>query len=52
MQQEQLSQVAIMVRAHEKWVAAGRPKDDANYFWSKAEEELRQEAGKAVSDQA
>jgi len=43
-QNNTVSQVAIMVRANEKWVAAGMPKNDANRFWSEAEQELRQEA--------
>lgn len=40
-----VSEVAIMLRAHEKWVAAGRPKGDGGHFWMEAERELRQEAG-------
>jgi len=43
-----VSQVAIMVRANEKWVAAGMPKNDANHFWSEAEQELRQEAAEQM----
>jgi hypothetical protein len=52
-----ISQVAIMVRANEKWVAAGMPKNDADRFWSEAEQELRQEAAEqedrcAVADRS
>jgi len=43
-----VSQVAIMVRANEKWAAAGMPKNDANRFWSEAEQELRREAAKQM----
>lgn len=39
-----LRQVDIMVRANEKWVAAGMPKGDGSRFWSEAEQELRHEA--------
>ena len=45
-----VSQVDIMVRANKNWAAAGMPKGGANRFWFEAEEELRQEAAKAVSD--
>lgn len=47
-----VSEVAIMIRAHENWVAAGRPKGDGRHFWLEAERELRQEAegwGKAIT---
>jgi hypothetical protein len=33
-------EVAVMVRAHEKWVAAGCPKSKQDRFWADAEEEL------------
>ena len=36
------SDVAIMLLAHEKWVAAGRPKGDGRRFWVEAERALRQ----------
>lgn len=39
-----ISPVAIMIRAHELWVAAGRPPGDGGPFWLKAERELREEA--------
>ena len=41
---EPISEVAIMIRAHEKWVFAGKPNGDGGIFWSEAERELRQEA--------
>jgi hypothetical protein len=37
-----------MVRAHEKWVAAGRPKGDGSHFWLEAERELLQEAAQTA----
>jgi hypothetical protein len=43
-----VSEVAIMVRAHEIWVAAGRPKSDGRPFCSQAEQELRREAEPTV----
>lgn len=39
-----VSDVAVMIRAHYKWVDAGRPKGDGRPFWVEAERELRQEA--------
>ena len=36
-----MSEVALMVRAHEKWVAAGRPKGNGEEFWSAAQQEVR-----------
>jgi hypothetical protein len=35
--------VEVMVRAHEKWVAAGRPKGNGDQFWIAAREEIDQE---------
>jgi hypothetical protein len=43
-----VSEVAIMVRAHEIWVAAGRPKGDGKPFWSQAELELQRESQSAA----
>lgn len=46
-----VSQVAIMVRANEKWVAAGMPKGNGNHFWLEAEGELRREAAEQTEHQ-
>jgi len=50
-QNNTVSQVAIMVRANEKWVAAGMPKGDGNHFWLEAEWELQQEAAEQMEHQ-
>ena len=39
-----VSEVAIMIRAHEIWVAAGKPNGDGRPIWLEAEQELRREA--------
>jgi hypothetical protein len=33
-----------MIRAHEKWLAAGMPKGNGRSFWIEAERELRAQA--------
>jgi Protein of unknown function (DUF2934) len=39
-----ITQLDIMVRANQKWAAAGMPNGDGSRFWVEAEKELRQEA--------
>lgn len=45
-----VSEVAIMIRAHENWVAAGRPNGDGRHFWVEAERQLRQEAARCCGE--
>lgn len=45
-----MSEVAIMIRVHENWVAAGRPNGDGRHFWVEAERQLRQEAERCCGD--
>lgn len=43
-----ISDVAIMIRANQNWVAAGKPKGDGRRFWLEAERELRHEAEQSL----
>jgi hypothetical protein len=47
-QNKTVFEVEVMVRAHEKWVAAGRPHGKPDEFWAAAEQEIRKEGLKRI----